>query len=595
MKVNNINEEVLRNLYLRKLALGEIQGPPTGYASVDKPWLKYYEEEHIKTELPHMTAYEYLKTLNKDNLDIQAIDSSMGNYTYKELFEMIERTAKGLYTAGIEKGDIVLTMLPVLPHESFILYGIDKIGGAMYPLPPQTPIEEICKTIRKTESKLFITFDYFLNSEYEKIIYEETNIDNIVSIGFNNSSYLDDRTITWDEFIDRAKDIEVPEIKRNPKDLLFFSSTGGSTGEPKSVMLNDDCFNIIVHQFINSDVNYNKGDKWIRLWPIFSASAAVSNHHLPLCTGGNDLLRSFPQNISDFDKMIYTEKPNHIIMIPQLIDVLEQSELLKNEDMSYIKTAGCGGLAITAQFEERVNKFYKEHNINTFIGYGWGCTENSSSVSMRSNFETTSIGTAGAPMVNTIVSVFDPVDGSEKKYGEEGELCINSETMMIGYYKDEELTKQTIRTHQDGSKWLHTGDLGAISKDGIITVKGRMTRMIFVFPTAKVYPQAMETTISKVDGVQEIVICQIPDEEHEGFFLPMCVVVPEKGYDEDKVKENVQTLCEVAFPEYAIPKKVYVRASLPLTKVGKTDVRALEAELQEERKWFNSLESHQPL
>lgn len=577
-------EQKERDLYLRGLANGELQGPPVGYPSIDKPWLRYYSKEHVEAELPHMSAYEYLKLLNKDNLDLQAIDSEVGNYTYRELFTMIDKTATSLFSKGIKKGDIVLTMLPVLPHESFVFYGIDKVGAAMCQLPPQSTVEEVCDYINKFNVDVFFTFNQLLTPEMEESIYKNTKVKNIINIGFSPLTRKhDERTISWDKFIEEGQKIELPTIERSPKDLLFLASTGGSTGTPKSVMLNDDCFNIIVHQFINSDVNYNVGDKWIRLWPIFSASAAVSNHHLPLCTGGNDLLRNFPIDMRIFDQMILKDKPNHMIMIPQLIDILEQSEILANEDLSFVKTAGCGGLAITPQFEERVNKFYKAHNIDTFLGYGWGCTEHSSSVAMRSNFETTSIGTAGAPMVNTNVAVFNPETLEEVEYGTEGELCINSETVMMGYYGDEELTNRVIKQHPDGSTWLHTGDLGIMSKDGIITVKGRMTRMIFVFPTAKIYPQAIESAISKVEGVQEVAICEVPDTEHEGFYLPICFIVPKKNSDNKTVEENVQKMCNDTLPEHARPKEIYTREELPLTKVGKPDIRALEAELRQQQ------------
>ena len=67
----------------------------TGYPSIDKPWLKYYTEEQINAPLPHMTAYEYLRQQNAGREDLQAIDSAFGNYTYCELFGMIDRTLPG--------------------------------------------------------------------------------------------------------------------------------------------------------------------------------------------------------------------------------------------------------------------------------------------------------------------------------------------------------------------------------------------------------------------------------------------------------------------------------------------------------------------
>lgn len=106
-----------------------------------------------------------------------------------------------------------------------------------------------------------------------------------------------------------------------------------------------------------------------------------------------------------------------------------------------------------------------------------------------------------------------------------------------------------------------------------------MTRVIFVFPTAKIYPQALESAVSKVTGVQEVVFCEIPDKEHNGFFLPVCFIVPDGTCSANEVRTNVERYCEEAFPDYSRPKHIYIRDHLPLTRVGKPDIRALEVEL----------------
>lgn len=379
----------------------------TGYPSIDKPWLKYYTEENILAPLPHMTAYEYLRDKNKEHLNLTAITSDSGNYTYEELFAMIDKTASSLYELGIKKGKIVLCMLPVLPHESFIFYGVDRVGAAMSQLPPQSTIDEICNAITKFDAEIFFVFDTLITSEMEQIIYQNTNLKSIIQISFLPSKTRNERTISWDDFLEIGAKTRLPIIKRKPEDLLFIAGTGGTTGTPKNVMLNDNCFNIIVHQFINSDVPYDYGDRWMRLWPLFSATAAVANSHMPLCIGMNVFLHNLSSDITCFAKMILDDKPNHLILIPQLLDELEQSTFLGNSDLSFVKTAGCGGIAMTSQFEKRVNQFYKKHKIETFLGHGWGCTENASNIAMRSNFATTRVGTVGAPMVNTVVSAFD--------------------------------------------------------------------------------------------------------------------------------------------------------------------------------------------
>ena len=82
--------------------------------------------------------------------------------------------------------------------------------------------------------------------------------------------------------------------------------------------------------------------------------------------------------------------------------------------------------------------------------------------------------------------------------------------------------------------------------------------------------------------MREVVFCEIPDKEHEGFFLPVCFVVPDGTCDADEVRTNVEQYCEETLPDYSRPKHIYIRDHLPLTRVGKPNIRALEAELMEQ-------------
>lgn len=548
----------------------------TGYPSIDKPWMKYYREDDINAEIPHETVISYAFRMNKERLNYLAIDSSEGKYTYRKTFELVRKTAAALQKLHFGKGDIALIMLPAMSYEVFLFYAIDLTGGAMSFLPPDTTIDSICKLIRQFFSDYLFILDSFMSEEMEQTIYESTNIKNIITIGTTESFHRNAKTLSWEEFIEGSEGIQITETIRNPSDLLFIAKTGGSTGEPKSVMLSDDGFNILVHQYLHTQLPYDAGDRWLRLWPIFSATAAVSSMHLAICAGMESVIRNLPINILDFDRMILDEKPNHLILIPQLLDVLEKSALLKGQDLSFIKSAGCGGLSITKGFEERVQKFFERYQLPLFLGYGWGCTENSSSAAMRMNKETSKIGYVGIPLVDTIVSVFDSDSEKELSYNEEGELCILSQTAMLGYYDDSEMTCSVLKKHKDGNIWIHTGDLGIIDEEGFVQIHGRMTRTIFISSGAKIYPAAIENAISTVQGVLETAVVGIPDSEHEGFETPICYIIYDKNYEGDSVIKNVKQLCETIYMKCERPQKIILTDAFPLTKVGKTDYKALE-------------------
>jgi long-chain acyl-CoA synthetase len=178
--------------------------------------------------------------------------------------------------------------------------------------------------------------------------------------------------------------------------------------------------------------------------------------------------------------------------------------------------------------------------------------------------------------VNTLVAAFDLESGEECTYGQEGELCICSPGMMLGYYNVPEQTSQSLRIHSDGKRWLHTGDLGTVDEEGFVRVSGRMTRMILISANAKIYPAAMESAIAQVPGVQEVVYCAVPKDD--GFFTPVCYIVPENTEDAETVKTAVEQFCTMKFPEDSRPKRVFIKAQLPLNKGNKPDILALEKE-----------------
>lgn len=238
----------------------------TGYPSVDKPWLKYYTKEQIEAPLPHMTAYEYLKSQNATRLDCLAIDSEIGCFSYRELFAQIDATAAALWAMGIQKGKNVLSMFPVLPHESFLFYSIDAVGAAMGQIAPQYTSAEVCSFANCICADLFFVFGPILTSEMERMVYETTNVRHIITVGFTSPMNRDNRTIPWEVFIARGKGVALPQIHRDPSaDALFFASTGGSTGEPKRVMYSDDSFNFTVHQTLHSPLPYSAAEKWLRI------------------------------------------------------------------------------------------------------------------------------------------------------------------------------------------------------------------------------------------------------------------------------------------------------------------------------------------
>ena len=569
------NEDAMYKLRRRKIALGEMKGEITGYPSIDMPWLKYYTEEQILAPIPNMSALEYLKILNNNNLNLPAIEFLGKQITYLELFKKINDTTKSLHALGVKPGEIVTIMLPACPEETFLFYAIDQIGACANFVFPGTPLNEVEHNMEEFNSRKLIILDDILmqpnnlvnNSKY-----------NIVTTSLTGEHKVKGKNIyTWDTFDKLSKYVEMPIYKRNQEEPLFIAKTGGSTGKPKAVVLSDRHFNLQVHQHLNSPINYSSGDRWVRLWPLFSASAAVSSSHLPLCYGMLSVLE--PKfDINKLDEIVMRSKPSHMPIISSCIDSLISSQLINGQDLSFIKTLGIGGEGVTAEFEEKAEQFMIEHNIDSCMTYGYGMTENASGVTSRFNRETSSVGSVGVPQINTVVSTFDLETNEELQYGEEGEICVLSSTFMLGYYGNEQKTNEIFKMHNDGNIWLHTGDIGYIDENGHVFIKGRTKRVIFIFTGEKVYPLDLEELLETIEEIDKVIVVAEPDPEHEGALVPCCFVTLSSQISKEELEQKVSTLLKEKAANYVRINNIHIKDHMPKTAIGKIDWKQLEEE-----------------
>lgn len=570
-----INEDAFLKLSKRKKILEEGKGHFTGYPSIDMPWLKYYTEEQILAPIPNMSALDYLKLLNNNNLNFPAIEYLGRQITYKELFKKINDVTKSLVAIGVTPGEVITIMLPAIPEEVYLFYAIDQIGACANFIFPGTPLTDVENTMNEFNSEKLIILEDILNQPNNLIGRKDKKIVTTTLTGQYNIK--GENIFTWNSFDEQGKSKELPKYKRNPESPLFIAKTGGSTGKPKNVLLADRSFNLQVQQHLNMDQNYSLGDRWLRMWSLFSASAAVSSNHLPLCSGMTLILEPIP-DIEHMDDVLLRTKPSHMPLIASCLDMLFNSEKLPNGSLSFMKSLGCGGEGMTIEFEEKANQFAQKHNIATHIRVGYGMTENASGAAARFNEETSDLGGTGIPQINTIISIFDPETGAELKYGQEGEVCILSKTFMLGYYNDVDATNAVLKKHKDGKTWLHSGDLGVMNEDGHLFIKGRLKRVISLFSANKIFPSELEAIIEKIPEIDRAIVVPELDEEHQGFVKPCCFVTLNQPISYEMLLKKINDEQLKNMPDYVKIDTIHIKKEFPHTDIGKIDLKKLENE-----------------
>ena len=163
----------------------------------------------------------------------------------------------------------------------------------------------------------------------------------------------------------------------------------------------------------------------------------------------------------------------------------------------------------------------------------------------------------------------------ELPLGYEGELCISTPSTMVGYYKID--SNETIEPHNDGVKWVHTGDVATLDENGYVTIIGRIKRIITVIYKGtyhKVFPKILEEKFQSIRGLSEIVIVgrNCPDTQNE----LVAFIVPDPNIQNSMFEDVLRNYAENNLEIYERPVEYIFVNDLPKTLIGKIDFRAIE-------------------
>ena len=367
LKINQLSyeEKKKRNLYLKNIANGNIQGPNVGYPSIDKTWLKYQNDDSLSLDIINKSMYQVIKDNNKNNLDAIAIEYFGKKITYREMFEKIEETAKSLKKLNVNEGEIVTMAVPSTPEVIYLFYALNKIGAIANLVDPRTSEEGIINYTKEAKSKLFIAIDVC----YEKIknISRSTDVKKIITVSPSDSLPLpvkaaykitdktkveeNDSTVKWNSFLklgSNENSIEGVFKKDTPAAILH---TGGTTGVPKGVMLTNENFNSIANQYKNSGLDLQPDHKFMDIMPPFIAYGIGCGIHMPFMIGMRTLIipKFEPEK---FDSLLLKNKPNHMAGVPSHWENVLKSKKLKHKDLSFLKTPAVGGDSMNIKLEE---------------------------------------------------------------------------------------------------------------------------------------------------------------------------------------------------------------------------------------------------
>lgn len=538
----------------------------TGYPSIDKPWLKYYDKEFLAQPIPKMNIYTYLRTMTQDYGHLTALSYFGKEISYAELWGHIDEAAKVLTSIGVKSGDRVMYLMPNIPETAYFLYGGARIGAVADYIDPRPDSVDFTVSARKVlamfkeeKAKFLVSLDQCYLAMLKPIEKElkELGVEQIVlvsasdsmdgktklnylheTLSFNGFSSLlkslaktkrinklvDDarnsallRLSNYTDIVKEANYISLPGVPYTKDQLAVIVHTSGtSSAKPKPIPLTHDNFNFYAHQTIGANMPMAIGDRALHMLPFFAAFGIVDVVHAGFCHANNLIM--IPEfATSNFGKSIRKYKPQTIIGAPSWFLALSEDAALQDADLSFLTMATYGGDSMDVDDENRINHFLKQRNSRCVLTKGHGMSETCGCASYATG-DYNIPASVGAPMPLTTYAVVDPETKELLKFDArqdclEGELIISSGAVTSGI-----LDGNIIVPHRDynGESYIFTRDIARMDRNGVMTFLSRSDRSITRFDGYKIKPYEVENIIKGYPDVQYCIISPAYDSEKFG-------------------------------------------------------------------------------
>ncbi len=559
--------------------------------SSDRPWIKYYKDGvspnlnynsramvgmllDAVARFPEYTAYEYYGA----------------TVTFRELYEKIRTNAACLREQGVKPGDKVTICMPNTPSAIIMFYAINMVGAIAAMVHPLSAEKEIELYLNESES----TFLFVLDMVYEKVrnIVDNTKVKKIVigsvsdnlkpikkilykykSRGQVPSIETTDDIMTYQEFLNYGYGYsgEIMTL-RKPDDPAVILYSGGTSGDPKGIVLSNLNFNALALQSHLMCDPSKEGESILAILPIFHGFGLGVCIHTTLCCGMKVIL------IPDFSpknlvKEIKKHQPNFLCAVPSLFETLAKSSKIGKNDLACIRCAVSGGDFMSSSLKNEVDKCLREHGSSAEVRVGYGLTEASAATCLTPTGRYKQ-GSIGIPFPDTYYKIVAIGSHEEVPFGVDGEICISGPTVMLGYLNSPKETIKALQKHSDGKIWLHTGDIGCMDEEGYVFFKQRLKRVI-ISNGYNLYPTYIENIINSHDKVLTSTVIGIPHPKKVQ--VAKAYIVLKDGIKPNKdILKSIKNHCEKNLATYSLPSEYEFMLSLPKTLVGKVAYTKLE-------------------
>jgi len=498
------------------------------------------------------TVVERFEFVVKSSPKSVAVNDMGEKYTYQEINFRANSLAKEIFSRQNRFGNQENAVGLILGHKVDVIIGILgtlKAGGFFTPIDPGLPENRIRYLVKDSKAKILITNNKYLPTT-SRFGFDENNTINL--------DFLDQR--------DQEENLEIFGDENSITNLVY---TSGSTGNPKGVIYTNR--NLLHSAWWGGGIYAFNFEDRVSLISSFSFGGAILHSFRTLLNGAT--LYPFDINQLGLKKLINWIQESGITVFQATPTTLRQIVKFIGEGETFpkLRILNTGGETIR---KSDIELFYQHFSEKTLLRLGGGTTE---AIIIATCFlhHGSALPPQGVPMGFIIpdkeVLIWD--DNNSPVSGEEiGEIVVRSKFLSAGYWNksEEEEGKFLPDPDRENSGYYKTGDLGILTKEGLLFHKGRKDFQIKI-RGQRVELGEIETTLLKLEGVSGAVVIGRPDSEGETRLI--AYLVTDIGIE--KSVSQVKDYLNQRLPDFMIPSYYFFLAEIPLTTSMKTDYGAL--------------------
>jgi fatty-acyl-CoA synthase len=535
----------------------------------DNHGMHSYDAGPVDTPLLDETIGANFERTASKHPDIEALVELGGaRWTYAQLNDEIDRLARALLASGIQRGDRVGIWSPNCPEWTILQYATAKVGAILVAINPAYRTYELSYVLRHSGTRLLVSAAAYKTSDYVRMVGQV--LDEVPELAGQLDEVVFLGTAGWERLRERAEEASGAQLRSRmttlrPSDPINIQYTSGTTGSPKAATLSHR--NILNNGFFVTElIRLAPGERLCLPVPFYHCFGMVMGNLGCTSHGATMVIPAPGFDAAATLDAIEKERCTAVYGVPTMFVAMLGCPDLADRDVSSLRTGIMAGAPCPVELMKRC---VDELNMSE-VAIAYGMTE-TSPVSCQTLIEddlsrrTTTVGRVH-PHVE--IKVVDPDTGEIVRRGQLGELCTRGYSVMLGYWGDDEKTREVI----DGDGWMHTGDLAVMHDDGYCAIVGRIKDMV-IRGGENVYPREIEDFLHTHPDIDDVQVIGVPDDRYGE---ELCAWIKMRAARAPLDADALRDFCAGKLAHYKIPRYVHIVEEFPLTangKVRKADMR----------------------